>query len=104
MNNDLSCSHNTYFIISKMDLRLYCLRKLQTFEIDICIFLFFYIPYHKCFYTYRCVYWGGDIRKLDINRIIYIYALSFMCYSLRKAHSIEKTLLTRMFTSVTFHK
>ena len=38
MNNDLSWSNNTDFIIFKLNSRLYCLRKLKKHNVDTCIF------------------------------------------------------------------
>ena len=37
LNNDLSWSNNTDYIISKLNSRLYCLRKLKKFNVNICI-------------------------------------------------------------------
>ena len=69
LHNDLSWSNNTDYIISKLNSRLYCLRKLKKFNVNICILKLFYqlvvISWLSVF-TYCC---GGNITKRDINRI-----------------------------------
>ena len=42
LNNDLSWSNNTDYIISKLNSCLYCLRKLEKFNVNICIWKLFY--------------------------------------------------------------
>ena len=42
LNNDLSWSNNTDYIISKLNSHLYCLRKLKKFNVYICILQLFY--------------------------------------------------------------
>ena len=69
LNNDLSWSNNTDYTISKLDSRLYCLRKLKTFDVNICILKLFCQLVIKSVYPYCCVCWGGNITKRDINRI-----------------------------------
>ena len=69
LNNDLSWSSNTDYIISKLNSRLYCLRKLKKFNVNICILKLFYQLVIKSVFTYCCVCWGGSITKRDINRI-----------------------------------
>ena len=66
LNNDLSWSNNTDFIISKQNSHLYCLRKHQKFNIEICIFIRWLT---KLRLKKNCVCWGGNIPKLDIHRI-----------------------------------
>ena len=67
LNNDLSWSSNTDYIISKLNSRLYCLRKLKKFNVNICILKLFYQLVIKSVFTYCCVCWGGSITKRDIN-------------------------------------
>ena len=62
LNNDLSWSNNTDYIISKLNSRLYCLKKLKKI-------MFFHQLVVKSVFTYCCVCWGGSITKRDINRI-----------------------------------
>ena len=69
LNNDHSWSSNTDYIISKLNSRLYCLRKLRKFNVNICILKLFYQLVIKCVFKYCCVCWGGNITKRDINRI-----------------------------------
>ena len=69
LNNDFSCSNNTYYIIFKPNSHLYCLRKLQQFHVDICILNLFYELVIKSVFTCCCVCWGGNITKQDINII-----------------------------------
>ena len=69
LNNDLSWSSNSDSIISKLNSRLYCLRKLKKFNVNICILKNFYQLVIKSVFTYCCVCWGGSITKRDINRI-----------------------------------
>ena len=69
LNNDLSWSNNTDCIISFLNSRLYCLRKLKKFHVNICILKLLSVGYQKCFYILLCVCWGGNIAKRDINRI-----------------------------------
>ena len=69
LNNDLSWSCNTDYIISKLNSRLYCLRKLKKFNVNICILKLFHQLVIKSVFTYCCVCWGGNIMKLYINRI-----------------------------------
>ena len=68
LNNDLSWSNNTDYIIFKLNSRLYCLRKLKTFHVDTCILKLFYQLVIKSVSTYCCVCWGRNIAKQDINR------------------------------------
>ena len=69
LNNDISWSSNTDYIISKLNSRLYCLRKFQEFNVNICILKLFYQLVTKSVYTYCCACWGGNITNRDINRI-----------------------------------
>ena len=69
LNNDLSCSNNTDYIISNLISRLYCLRRLRKLNVNICILKLFYQLITKSVFTYCCVCWGGTITKLDIDRI-----------------------------------
>ena len=61
LNNDLSWSNNTDYIILKLNSRLYYLIKLRKFNVNICILNLFYQLVIKSVYTYCCVRWGGDI-------------------------------------------
>ena len=65
MNNYLSWSNNTDYIISKLNSRLYCLRKPNKLNVNICILELFYQLVIKCILTY-C--WSGNITKPDVNR------------------------------------
>ena len=69
LNNDLSWSNNTDYIISKLNSHLYCLRKLKKVNVNICILELFYQLVIKSVFSYCCVCWGGNITKRDINRI-----------------------------------
>ena len=69
LNNDLSWSNNTDYIIPKLNSRLYCLRKLKQFNADFYILRIFYQLVIKSAFTYCCVCWCGNITKRDINRI-----------------------------------
>ena len=69
LNNDLSWSNNTDYIISKLNSHLYCLRELKKFNVNICILKLFYQLVIKSVFIYCCVCWGGNITKRDINRI-----------------------------------
>ena len=66
LNNDISWSNYTDYIISKLNSRLCCLRKLEKFNVNICILKLFYQLVIKSVFTYCC---GGNITKWDINRI-----------------------------------
>ena len=70
LNNDPSWSNNTDCIISKLNSRLYCLRKLKKCNVNICILKLFCQLIIKRVFTYCCACWGGTITKLDIDRII----------------------------------
>ena len=61
LNNDLSWSNNTDYIISKLNSHLYCLRKLKKFNVNICILKLFYQLVIKSVFRYCCVCWGGNI-------------------------------------------
>ena len=50
LNNDLSWSSNTDYIISKLNSRLYCLRKLKK-NVNICILKLFYQLVIKSVFT-----------------------------------------------------
>ena len=69
LNNDLSWSNNTDYIISRLNSLLYCLRKLKNFNVNISILKLFYQLVIKSVFTYCCVCWGGNITKRDINKI-----------------------------------
>ena len=56
LNNDLSWSINTDYIISKLNSHLYCLRKPKKLNVNICILkLFLSVCYQKCFYILMCL-------------------------------------------------
>ena len=59
--NDHSWSNNTDYIMSKLNSRLYCLRKLKKLNVDICILKLFSQLVIKSVFTYYCVCWGGNI-------------------------------------------
>ena len=61
--------HSYIHIISKLNSRLYCLRKVKRFNVNICILKLFYQLVINSVFTYCCVCWGGSITKRDINRI-----------------------------------
>ena len=67
--NDLSWSNSTNYIISKLNSRLYCLRKHKKFNVNICNLRLFSQLVIKCVFAYCCVCCGGNIAKLDINGI-----------------------------------
>ena len=69
LNNDLSWLNNTDYIMSKLNSRLYCLRKFEKFNINIFILKLFCQLVIKSLIRYCCVCWGGDITKRDINGI-----------------------------------
>ena len=64
-NNYLSWSNNTDYIMSKLNSRLYCLRKLRKFNVNICILKLFYQLVIKNVFTYCCVCWAENITKRD---------------------------------------
>ena len=66
--NNHSWSNNTDYIISKLNSRHYCLRKLKKFNVNICILKLFYQLVIKSVFT-CCVCWGGNITKRNINKI-----------------------------------
>ena len=68
LNNELSWSDKTDYIISKLNSHLYCLRKHKNFNVNIWILKVFYQLVIKSVFTYCCVCWGGNITKRDINR------------------------------------
>ena len=55
LNNDLSWSNNTDYIMPKKNSRLHCLRKLKKINVNICILKFFYQLVIKSVFTYCCV-------------------------------------------------
>ena len=55
LNNDPSLSNNTDYIISKLNSRLYCLRKIKKFNANICILKLFYQLVIKSVLTYCCL-------------------------------------------------
>ena len=72
LNNDLSWSNNTDYIISKLNSCLYCLRKLKILNVNICILKPFYQLVIKSVFAYCCVCWLGNTTMRDIDRIIRI--------------------------------
>ena len=70
LNNHFSWSNNTDYIMSKLNSRLYCLRKLKKFNVNICILVLFYQMVIKSVSTYCCVCWGENITKHRITGII----------------------------------
>ena len=69
LNSDLSWSKNTNYIISRLNLCLYCFRKLKKFSVNICISKLYYQLVVKSVITYCCVCWGGNsaIRGINTN-------------------------------------
>ena len=96
LNNDLSWSSNTDYIISKLNSRLYCLRKLKKLNVNICILKLFYQLVIKSIFAYCCVYWGGNITKRDINRITGIIRKSGSIIQ-NNEHSCDSTQTTGHF-------
>ena len=91
LNNDLSWSNNTDYIMSKLNSCLYCLRKLKKFDVNICILKLLYQLVIKSVFPYCFVCWGGNITKQDINRIAGI---------IKKSGSIIQTMNTQIFACI----
>ena len=65
LNNDISWSYNTDYIISKLNLCLYCLRKQKKFNIDICILKLFISWLSKVF-LHNVVFVGAETLRSRI--------------------------------------
>ena len=69
IDQSLSWNENTQTILKKANSRLYCLRKLQTFNINRDILQLFYSSVLCSVLTFGVVSWGGNITQGDRNKI-----------------------------------
>ena len=69
IDQSLSWKENTQFILKKANSRLYCLRKLRTFNINKDIMQLFFSSVLCSVLTFGVVSWGGNITQGDRNKI-----------------------------------
>lgn len=69
VNDKLSWSDNIDLIMSKLNSRLYCLRKLKLFHVEHTLLSLFYRSVITSIFTYCIVCWGGSITEQDKKRI-----------------------------------
>ena len=68
-DNKLTWTHNTETLINKTNTRLYCLRKLRSFNIDSGLLQIFYSSLIKTVLGFGISCWGGNISMQDKNRL-----------------------------------
>ena len=69
VDQSLSWNENTQIIIKKANSRLYCLRKLHTFNVNRNILQLFFSSVLCSVLTFGVVSWGGNITQGDRNKI-----------------------------------
>ena len=69
MDNKLSWAQNTDSIIKKTKSRMYCLRKLKSFNIDQKLLQMFYLSTVNSVLTFGLACWGGNINSQDRDRL-----------------------------------
>ena len=69
VDQSLSWNDNTQVILKKANTRLYCLRKLKTFNVKRDILQLFFSSVLCSVLTFGVVSWGGNITQGDRNRI-----------------------------------
>ena len=73
LDNKLTWKQNTDSIVKKTKPRLYCLRKLRTFNVHNTLLQLFYTSIISSTLTFGLTCWGGNLLKHDkgkLNRII----------------------------------
>ena len=73
LDNKITWKQNTDSIVKKTKPRLYCLRKLRTFNVQNTLLQLFYTSYVSSTLTFGLACWGGNLLKHDrdkLNRII----------------------------------
>ena len=68
-DDNLTWRQNTDSILRKAHTRMYCLRKLKSFDVSIRILQVFYSSVIVSVLTFGAVCWGGNITKQDKDRI-----------------------------------
>ena len=68
-DNKLTWSENTDEIIKKAHSRLFCMRKLSSFNVSKDILQMFYLSTIMSVLTFGCVCWGGNISQRDKSRM-----------------------------------
>ena len=68
-DEDLTWKSNTENIVKKIKPRMYCLRKLKSFDVDKQLLKMFYTSMITSVLTFGASCWGGNIGKHDQNRI-----------------------------------
>ena len=69
LDNKLSWNQNTENIVKKLKPRMYCLRKLKSFNVNQQLLQMFYTSMITSVLTFGVSCWGGNIGKHDQNRI-----------------------------------
>ena len=69
LDNKLTWKQNTDSIVKKTKPRLYCLRKLRTFNVHNTLLQLFYISIVSSTLTFEMACWGGDRLKHDREKL-----------------------------------
>ena len=89
--------------MSKLNSRLYCLRKLKSFNVDHSVLSLFYCSVITSIFTYCIVCWGGSASEQDkkkINGIIKKSGYVIGDHQLPRLNSFYQSCLHRKFNSV----
>ena len=65
----LNCKENTNAIVKTAHTRLYCLRKLRSFDISSQTLQMFFTFAISSVLTFGCVCWSGNVSKQDSGRV-----------------------------------
>ena len=95
LNNKLSLEDYADFIVKKLNSRMHCLRKLNSFHITPTILHVFYTSTIVSVWMYSLVYWGGNVGKREKRRIESI---------VRKAVSVNGTSQPRWTRSTSISR
>ena len=102
ISEDLSWTEHISRTVSKLNQRLYFLRKLRSFGIDKTILKLFYTSVIQSVFTFCIASWGGNAAKTDTNKISRtIEAASRVClFNFESFTSIYNELCFRKITNI----
>ena len=69
LNSSLSWSESTDLLMKKLNTRMYCLRKLKSFDVNSQLLQLFYTSVIGSVLSFGLVCWGGNVSKTDKDRL-----------------------------------
>ena len=111
LDNKLTWKQNTNSIAKKKKPRLYCLRKLRTFNVHNTLLQLFYTSIISSTLTFGLACWGGNLLKHNrekLNRIIKTASvvigkkILILFMNIKRLVSWRKSLTTKLIPSIPF--